>query len=163
MKKSLRKQCEEIYEAKGVSAVFDLVNNLSKEKLAELKVVYENCTGCESESPAQNSCCLVCGQATTKISGIKKVSHNMSIMSIPENALLHGVVTLMKGHEAFKDATDINERIYQGDIFEELGGLLAEIKLKNPESKLLPSQKVFDQLDELAVLVDTDYLMITQS
>lgn len=98
-----------------------------------------------------------------KATGIKKVLHKMSIMTIPENALLDGVVKLLEGREAFTDITDMNERIYQGDIFEEIGGAIAEIMKLNPKSRILPSQKVIDQIDELAKLVDTDYLMITMS
>ena len=87
----------------------------------------------------------------------------MSIMTIPENALLDGVVKLLEGREAFTDITDMNERIFQGDVFEEIGGEISEMMKLNPKNRMLPSQKVINQIDELAEMVDTDYFMITMS
>ncbi len=94
--------------------------------------------------------------------GIKKVLHKMSIMTLPENALLDGVVKLLNGREAFEDATNLNERIYHGDIFEAIGGEIAEM-IESDISLGIPPQKVIDQIDELAELVSSDYFMVTMS
>lgn len=74
----------------------------------------------------------------------------LSMTAIPENALLDGVVRLLKGREAFKDATDMKEKIYHGSIFSEIHELVID-------------KKVNKQLMELAGLINTDYVMVTQS
>jgi len=81
----------------------------------------------------------------------------MTMTAIPENALLDGVVKLLKGREVFNDATDMNEKIYLGDVFTEIFGEIAEMTIHSTP------QKVLDQLDELAQLINADYVMITQS
>ena len=91
------------------------------------------------------------------MSNIKSVFNKISIIQIPENALLDGVVKLLSGRESFIDADlDLRERIYTGDIFEAIAGELAEMK----DSMLYPIKKVVDQIDELAELIDSDYVQI---
>lgn len=92
---------------------------------------------------------------------IADVMTRMTIMTLPENALLDGVVKEMKSREAFKDATEMDEVIYQGDIFEEILG--EEYEYKNIHGKFGISEKVIKQLEELAQLVDTDYVLVTKS
>jgi len=82
----------------------------------------------------------------------------LSMVAIPENALLDGVVKLLKGREAFDDATRVSEKIYHGGIFEEISSELAEY----PNDEQVP-KKVLDQLDELAEMIESDYIMVTQS
>jgi hypothetical protein len=81
-------------------------------------------------------------------------------MTIPQNALLHGIEKLLDGRESFKD-TDrtLDEKVYQGDIFETIASELDQMK----DTVLYPPQKVIDQLEELAILVDTDYVLITKA
>jgi hypothetical protein len=95
-----------------------------------------------------------------KPSGLKSVMTRMTIMTIPENALLDGVVKQLDGRESFKD-TDrtLNEKVYQGDVFEAIASELDQMK----DTIGYPSQKVIDQLEELAKLVDTDYVLITKA
>lgn len=97
------------------------------------------------------------------MSKLNSVITRMTIMTIPKNALLDGVVKLLKKKVAFKDATDNNEVIYQGDVFEEIGGELAEQKKFLDACMIYPPEKVINQLDELAKLVDTDYVLITHT
>ena len=86
-------------------------------------------------------------------------------MTMPENVLLDDVVKLLKGREAFKDVTDMSERIFQGDIFAEISGEIAEVEKSELKGKLyeLVPKKVINQINELAQLVDTDYVMITMN
>ena len=92
------------------------------------------------------------------MSNIKSVLNKISIVQIPENALLHGVVKLLVGRESFIDAdSDLCERIYSGDIFEAIAGELAEMK----DSPLYPSKKTIDQIEELANLIDSEYIQVT--
>ena len=98
---------------------------------------------------------------TNTMSNIKTVIGNLSIQTIPENALLHGVVQALRGREAFNDADPTNtERFYHGDVFEAIASEQAEmgaspIRIKN--------QKVIDQLEELAELISADYVLITNT
>jgi len=89
---------------------------------------------------------------------MKTVISKLSMVSIPEMALIHGVVKLLDGREAFKDADSSNqERIYYGDVFE---AILNEIG-ESGHTVICPPQKVIDQLEELSKLVSSDYVMIT--
>lgn len=99
----------------------------------------------------------------TKTTGIKSVLHKMTIMSISENALLDGVVKQLVGREAFKDATDNKEVIYQGDVFEAILSDMDEFEASKAENSYLHWAKVRKQITELAELVDTDYVLITKS
>lgn len=92
------------------------------------------------------------------MSNIKSVMQKVSIIQIPENALLDGVVRQLQGRESFVDTDqELGERIYTGDVFEAIAGELAEMK----DSPLYPSKKVVDQIDELAGMIDAEYIQIT--
>lgn len=94
---------------------------------------------------------------------LAKVSTRMTILTIPENALLDGVVKKLKGRESFKDTIEtLNEAIYQGDVFEAIACELQEKKEFLSACMLYPPQKVIDQLEALAEFVDTDYVLITK-
>ncbi len=91
---------------------------------------------------------------------IKSVTTELTIASIPENALLDGVVKLLDGREMFKDTDDsLDEKMYAGHVFEDIACEQAEIEdghfMKAP-------QKVLDQLDALAEFVSHDYVLITK-
>lgn len=91
---------------------------------------------------------------------IKSVSTKLTMLSIPENALLDGVVKLMKENTAFKDTdSELDEEIYQGDIFEQI---LSERALFDEKLGGKTPQKVLDQLEALAELVSQDYVLITK-
>ena len=98
---------------------------------------------------------------TTTMSNIKTVIGNLSIQTIPENALLHGVVQALAGREAFNDADPTNiERFYHGDVFEVIASEQAEMGASPIRIK---DQKVIDQLEELAELISADYVLITNT
>ena len=60
----------------------------------------------------------------------------ISVTEIPKQSLLKGVIKLLEGREMYVDADDsIQEKIYSGDIFEEIAGELAEME----DSPLLPA------------------------
>ena len=78
---------------------------------------------------------------------------------IPENALVHGVVKALKGAEAFVDTDeDLSERIYTGDIFVSILCTNAEIPDNSPLK--ITDKKALKQLEELAELIDTEYVQI---
>jgi hypothetical protein len=60
--KHITKVCQELYEEKGQSAVFDYVNERDLPN-----VQYEYCKACDTDSPAWEHQCLVCGQKTEPI------------------------------------------------------------------------------------------------
>lgn len=94
-----------------------------------------------------------------KPSGIKEVMTLLSLMSIPSNALLHRIEQELDGREAFKDTNkSLDEKIYHGTVFNDIANEMDELK----GSPMYPSQKVINQLEELAKLVDTDYVLITK-
>lgn len=92
--------------------------------------------------------------------GIKNVMNKVSMVQIPENSLLHGVVKVLDGRESFRDTdNELDEKIYTGDIFEAILGEQAQmvdclLKIKD--------EKVLAQLEELAKLVKTEYVQITK-
>ena len=91
---------------------------------------------------------------------IKSVTTELTIASIPENAVLDGVVKLLDGREMFKDTDDsLDEKMYAGHVFEDIACEQEEIEdghfMKAP-------QKVLDQLDALAEFVSHDYVLITK-
>lgn len=100
------------------------------------------------------------GGKIEEATGLHSVITTMSIMTIPENALLHGVVNRLEGRLAFKDATGMNEEIYHGDVFAEILSEIYEQAGKRFEANL---QKIVNQLEELSELVSADYVLITQS
>lgn len=92
----------------------------------------------------------------------KSVIGNLSIQTIPENALLDSVVKHLEGREAFKDADpNNNERIYHGDVFEAIASEIAQIK--DTDNLTGYEKKNFDQLNELAELISADYVLVTQA
>ena len=90
--------------------------------------------------------------------GISKVVTKLTMLQIPENALLHDIVKLLSGRESFLDAdSDNNERIYTGDIFE---AIFCELVEEMDSGVSIPSKKVLGQLNELSQICDADYVQI---
>ena len=87
-------------------------------------------------------------------SDLQKVMSRVSMIQIPENALLDGVVKALSGREMFVDADNsLNERIYSGDVAEQILGEVGEgLKL---------DKKTISQLEELVGLIDSEYFQIT--
>ena len=57
--------CRKVYEASGMSAVYDLINLKSETKDPDYKnVSYKPCRGCDNDVPSLKGICLVCGQKT---------------------------------------------------------------------------------------------------
>ncbi len=92
---------------------------------------------------------------------LSTVITEVTMMQIPENALLTRIENELIGREAFKDATDMDEKIYQGGVFQAIAGEFAEMKRAN-QTTFYPQQKVIDQLDLLCQLVTSDYVMIVK-
>ena len=92
---------------------------------------------------------------------LSKVLHKVSMIQIPENALLHQVVKELSGREMFNDADlDNAERIYSGDIF----GQILEEYLQREDTGFSPvPQKVIDHLNELNQMCDAEYVQITNA
>ena len=95
--------------------------------------------------------------------GLKSVMTKLSLVSIPENALLDGVVKLLDGREMFRDTDDsLDEKIYAGHVFEDI---LSEMSDEDAttiiDDKPLFS-KTYRQLVELSELVSQDYVLITK-
>ena len=91
--------------------------------------------------------------------GLKSVMTKLSMITIPENALLDGVVKLLDGRATFSDTdTDVDEHIYQGHIFEDI---LGELSYKDETLKSY-DKKVIAQLEELSKIVSQDYVLITK-
>jgi hypothetical protein len=94
------------------------------------------------------------------MSNIKTVLNKVSMMQIPENALLHGVVQALDGRQVFRDADNsLDEHIFNGDIF---AAILGEQSEMGGSPFRIKDKKTLDQLEELAELIDTDYVMITK-
>lgn len=87
------------------------------------------------------------------------VFNKVSMIQIPENALLHEVVEELSGREMFNDTDeDLGERIYSGDVFSQI---LEEI-LQREDTGFSPvPQKVIDQLNFLSQVCDAEYIQIT--
>ena len=57
--------CRKVYEASGMSAVYDLVNAEQEAGSLDYEYVsYKPCRGCDNDVPSLNGICLVCGQKT---------------------------------------------------------------------------------------------------
>jgi hypothetical protein len=84
----------------------------------------------------------------------------VSMTQIPESYLTKGTLKALEGREAFSDTdTELDEKIYMGDVFEAILGENAEMKdspiaIKN-EATLL-------QLEELSREVTTEYVQIVK-
>jgi hypothetical protein len=61
-KKAIRKSIDEVYQAKGQAAAFDWVNNFNANHI--VSIPFEDCDACETDSPAIDHICCICGQAT---------------------------------------------------------------------------------------------------
>jgi hypothetical protein len=87
------------------------------------------------------------------------VFNKVSMIQIPENALLHDVVKELSGREMFVDTDeDLGERIYSGDVFL----AILEETLQREDTGFSPvPQKVIDQLNFLSQVCDADYIQIT--
>lgn len=93
--------------------------------------------------------------------GLQKAIGKLSIMTIPEDALIDGVVKELRSRECFVDADLHNdERIYSGDVF---GQILGEQDEMGSSPIRIKDQKVLNQLEELNKLVSADYIMVTLS
>ena len=103
------------------------------------------------------------GGKIVEAQGLHSVIGKLSIQTIPENALLFGVTKLLNGREAFKDATDNDERMYHGDIFETLANEIDQFSEIERVHLFGTPKKVIDQLEELAKLISADYVLITLS
>lgn len=83
----------------------------------------------------------------------------ISVTEIPNDSLLPGTLKLLQGREAFVDVDDeIGEKIYHGSVFEDISCELAEME----GSPLLPSQEVIDEIDNLAEIIETELVRITE-
>jgi hypothetical protein len=93
------------------------------------------------------------------MSKLKSVLNKVEIIQIPENALLDGVVKELRGREMFVDSdVTLDERIYSGDVFEQILGEQSEM---GDSPIRINNLKVLDQLNELTLLVTTEYVQIT--
>jgi hypothetical protein len=101
------------------------------------------------------------GGGKVELLDLSKVLHKVSMIQIPENALLHEVVKELSGREMFNDADpDNTERIYSGDIF----GQILEETLQREDTGFSPvPQKVIDQLNYLNQMCDAEYVQITNA
>lgn len=87
----------------------------------------------------------------------KKSFDVISITDIPRTSLLVGVLKQLEGREIYSDVDDdLDEKIYNGDVFEAIVGELAEME----NSPLYPSQEVIDQIDNLAEIIETELVRI---
>lgn len=90
---------------------------------------------------------------------LSKVLKNLSITQIPENALLDWVVRQLEVRASFVDTNlALGEKIYHGTIFQDI--LIEYYELKG--SPLYPKEKYIKHLQELAQIIDTDYVMISK-
>jgi hypothetical protein len=90
---------------------------------------------------------------------LKAVTTELTVASIPSNAILDGVIRLLQGREIFRDTDDsLDEKMYAGHVFEDIASEQAQL----PDGhRFKQSQKVLDQLDVLAEFVSHDYVLIT--
>ena len=89
---------------------------------------------------------------------LSKALTKVSMTQIPENALADWLVKKMQGRELFEDIdTDLSEKIYSGDVFEAILGEYAELE----GTPMYPQKKYMTHLDELAQMVNTEYVQIT--
>ena len=94
------------------------------------------------------------------IASLKTVTTELSVVSIPENALLDEVVKALEGRASFRDTDDeLDENMYAGHIFEDIAGEQAQY----PDGHMFKmSAKALMQLDALAEMVSQDYVLITK-
>lgn len=90
---------------------------------------------------------------------LSKALRTVSMTQINEDALSDWVVRQLRGREAFEDTdSELGEKIYTGDVFETILCEYAELE----DSPLYPQAKYMKQLDELAQMVDTEYVQIVK-
>lgn len=90
---------------------------------------------------------------------LSKALRTVSMTQINEDALSDWVVRQLRGREAFEDTdSELGEKIYTGDVFETILCEYAELE----DSPLYPQAKHMKQLDELAQMIDTEYVQITK-
>lgn len=91
---------------------------------------------------------------------VKSVTTKLTIASIPENSLVHGVVKLLEGREAFADtSSDLDEKMYAGHVFEDIANEQAQLE----DGHIFKADwKTLVQLDALAEFVSHDYVLITK-
>ena len=83
----------------------------------------------------------------------------VKVTEIPSDCLLPGTLKLLQGRESFFDTdVDLGEKIFAGDIFETIACELAEME----GSPLLPTQEVIDEIDNLAEVIETELVRITE-
>lgn len=96
-------------------------------------------------------------KGTIELVKLSTVFAPLSMVAIPENALLDGVVKILEKEKlaAFVEADKTRkEKIYHGDVFRSI--------LDDVETRIT-NKKVLAQVIELAEMIDQDYIMITQS
>jgi hypothetical protein len=95
-----------------------------------------------------------------EVKGIHNVLTKLSVVSIPENAILDSVIRLLDEREAYVHTdSDLDEKMYAGHIFEDILGEQGELE----GSPMQCNDKTMQQLLELAELVSEDYVLITKT
>lgn len=86
----------------------------------------------------------------------KYVVNILKVAQISEDAIVHELVMALNEREMFNDATDLNEKVYTGDVFEAI--------LTDYDTGVEPlSEKALRQCEELAKeLGYYEYVMITK-
>jgi len=86
----------------------------------------------------------------------KYVTNILKVAQISEDAIIHELVIALKEREMFTDTTDLDERVYSGDVFEAI--------LTDNETGVQPlSDKALKQCEELAKeLGYYEYVMVTK-
>ena len=86
----------------------------------------------------------------------KYVTNILKVAQISEDAIIHELVIALKEREMFTDTTDLDERVYNGDVFEAI--------LTDNETGVQPlSDKALKQCEELAKeLGYYEYVMVTK-
>lgn len=86
---------------------------------------------------------------------INYVCNKLSVAQITMDSLVHDIEKALVGREAFEDTSDLNERLFQGDVFEDILGEHSEIGVP----RLSP--KAIEQIEVLIEQVqEYDYIFI---
>ena len=84
----------------------------------------------------------------------------VSMTQIPESYLTKGTLKALDGREAFCDTdTELDEKIYIGDVFE---AILCENSEMGDSPIAIKDEATLLQLEELAKEVATEYVQITK-
>jgi hypothetical protein len=81
----------------------------------------------------------------------------ISCTDIPKVSLLKKTLKQLQGREIMFANDESEEQLYSGDVFEAIASELAEME----DSPLLPPQEVIDQINNLAEIINTDLVRIT--